>query len=96
MECDDDYELIHFPNTYYLYSANENINQMQFTRKAYFYNADTREFGESETVLQLDEYTEFGTMSVSAGDILVSTAPLTPSQYERTRSSQNPSFTLLT
>lgn len=66
MECDDDYELIEFPDDYYLYQCRTLTETETFTEYAYFYNTDTREFGNGAT----------GSLRCDPGDILVSTAPL--------------------
>lgn len=69
VECDDDYELLEFPDNYYIYECTNATDSEVFGGFAYFYNAETKEFGNGLT----------GNLSFAVGDILISTAPLSDS-----------------
>ncbi len=71
MEAPDDYELLNFPEKYYIYQYLGNgLSELTFNDNAYFYDFETKTFGTAFKGVSKE-------FVVGYGDHIVSTAPLT-------------------
>jgi hypothetical protein len=71
MEATDDYELLNFPEKYYIYQYNGEspLNSLKFKEYAYFYNFETKEFGNAKKGVEIE-------FKVQKGNHIISTGPI--------------------